>query len=182
MKEDRKLKVSELGRVDEATYKASAKVPLRIALDQVRSGNNVGSVFRTADAFRIDHIYLGGITPSPPQRDILKTSLGAERSVEWSYHNDLESELRHLQSHGWKVAVVEQTADSTPVQDWRPTANEHWVLVLGNEVRGVDDAMVHLADCALEIPQFGTKHSLNIAVCAGMVIWEYMRCTGLSQL
>jgi tRNA G18 (ribose-2'-O)-methylase SpoU len=182
MAETRKLKVFELGRLDAEAYRDAQKVSLYVFLDNIRSGLNVGSVFRTADAFRLSGVYLGGITVQPPHREVLKTALGAEQTVDWSHHEDAVAALRELKAQGFKVAIVEQVEHSVPLQAWNPNADEKWIVVLGNEVKGVQDELLPLADLCLEVPQFGTKHSLNISVCAGIVCWEYMRSTGLSQI
>lgn len=178
----KKLRVSELNRISESDFREAKKVNLRIHLDNIRSGNNVGSVFRTSDAFRVDKIYLSGITVKPPHRDVLKTSLGAESSVAWEFLEDPISHLKTLKTEGWKIAIVEQIDDSIDLQEWQPGSDERWIVIVGNEVRGVSEDLLPLANQCLEVPQFGTKHSLNVAVCTGMVVWEYMRCTGLSTL
>lgn len=182
MADNRKLKVFELGRLDAEAYRDARKVSLYVFLDNIRSGLNVGSVFRTADAFRLGGVYLGGITVQPPHREVLKTALGAEQTVEWSHHENALVALQDLKAQGFKVAIVEQVEHSEPLQAWLPKPDEKWVVVLGNEVKGVQDELLPLADVCLEVPQYGTKHSLNISVCAGIVCWEYMRSTGLSQL
>ncbi len=166
----------------ENAFKEANKLPFRIVLDNIRSGNNIGSVFRTADAFRLDQIVLGGITAKPPHRDISKTAIGAENSMAWEHYEDLPAHLRSMQQEGWKIAVIEQVEGSTMLEDWKPSSNDKWAVVMGNEVKGVTQEIVDLADLIIELPQFGTKHSLNVSVCTGIVVWEYMRCTGLSSL
>lgn len=178
----KKLILTDLGRMDEKAFKEAPKLPFRIVLDNIRSGNNIGSVFRTADAFRCDQLILGGITACPPQRDITKTAIGAENSMDWEYHEDLVVHLCNLKEEGWKIAAVEQVSNSVALQDWKPSSEEKWCVILGNEVKGVAQELVDLADVVLELPQFGTKHSLNVSVCTGIVVWEYMRCSGLSAL
>lgn len=170
-----------MGRISPETYTQVPKVDLVIALDNIRSGNNVGSVFRTSDAFRIREVLLGGISAQPPHRDIQKTALGADKTVNWRYAHELIDLLEEYKSKGWKIAVVEQMEERTLLQDWK-TDQDKWVIVVGNEVKGVRDDVCALADICLEIPQFGTKHSLNVAVCTGMVAWEFMHQKGVSQL
>lgn len=171
-----------MGRLSADAFQHAPKIGLRVALDNVRSGNNVGSVFRTADAFRLREVLLGGITAQPPHRDIQKTALGAEQHVNWRHFMELQGELLALKKAGVKIACVEQVTNSTPLQNWQPAEGEEWCVVVGNEVSGVDDALVHLADVCLEIPQFGSKHSLNVSVCTGMVMWQYMQACGLKLL
>jgi 23S rRNA (guanosine2251-2'-O)-methyltransferase len=167
-----KLKSAELGRKSVDEFKQSAKLPLMVILDNVRSMHNVGSVFRTADAFLLSGIYLCGYTPRPPHRDIQKTALGATETVEWSYFEQITDSINRLKEQGYKIWAVEQTADSIPLQDFMPEAQDKLALVLGNEVEGVSEAVLSLCDGVLEIPQFGTKHSLNVSVAAGIVLWE----------
>lgn len=179
---NRKLKMHELGRMTPEEFGNAPKVPLIVALDNIRSGNNVGSVFRTSDAFRLERVLLGGITAQPPHRDIMKTALGADEHVAWSHHEVLISALEDLKNSGYKIASVEQVENSISLEKWSPTPNEKWCVVMGNEVSGVADNIVAISDICLEVPQFGSKHSLNIAVCTGMVLWQYMLKNGLSQL
>lgn len=178
----RKLAVTELGRISEASFREASKLPLHLFLDNIRSGNNVGSMFRTGDAFRVGKVILSGISAKPPHRDVLKTSLGAEKSMDWEYTEEGLAYLQKAKQDGWKIAVVEQIDESVSLEAWQPSAEERWILVVGNEVRGVSDDILPLADVCLELPQFGTKHSLNVSVCTGMVLWEYMRCSGLGTL
>ncbi|MDG2246922.1 MAG: TrmH family RNA methyltransferase [Flavobacteriales bacterium] len=178
---NRKLKVTEMGRLSPDEYAAEKKVQLIVGLDNIRSGNNVGSVFRTADASRLEKVLLGGISAQPPHRDILKTALGADKTVSWEYHENMVELLKKYQDEGWKIAIVEQMESSTMLQDWK-ASDDKWIVVVGNEVKGVSDEVCALGNVFLEIPQFGTKHSLNVSVCTGMVVWEFMRQTGLSQL
>ncbi|MCS6974319.1 MAG: RNA methyltransferase [Cyclobacteriaceae bacterium] len=171
----RKLKLDELGRISVEVFKASEKLPVCIVLDNIRSLHNVGSVFRTADAFRIQKIFLTGITGTPPHREIHKTALGATESVDWVYMEKPETAVRQLKEEGYTIAVVEQTDASIPLQNFHITPRQKLALVFGNEIHGVSDEVIALADAALEVPQSGTKHSLNVSVCAGIVVWELVR-------
>lgn len=170
-----------MGRLSADEYATTSKAHLIIGLDNIRSGNNVGSVFRTADAARLEKVLLGGISAQPPHRDIQKTALGADKTVAWEYHENMVELLNKYKESGWKIAIVEQMETSTMLQDWDATAGK-WIVVVGNEVKGVSDEVCALGDEFIEIPQFGTKHSLNVSVCTGMVVWEFMRQAGLSQL
>lgn len=165
-------------------FKQSRKLPLVVVLDDVRSLYNVGSVFRSCDAFRIEAIYLCGITATPPNAEIHKTALGAENSVDWQYFSSAEDAVTRLKDNGYFVYSVEQVEGSTALQDLSEhippinndtTAPKHYAVVLGNEVKGVHQSVVDLSDGCLEIPQFGTKHSLNVSVTAGIVVWEFAR-------
>ncbi|MBX2965085.1 MAG: RNA methyltransferase [Cyclobacteriaceae bacterium] len=171
----KKLKLEELGRISIDQFKEAEKIPLCIVLDNVRSLHNVGSAFRTADAFRIEKIYLTGITGTPPHREIHKTALGATESVDWEYAEKAEDIVQRLKADGYKIIVIEQTDVSTPLQQFAAAKNEKLCLVFGNEINGVTDEVIAQADVALEIPQSGTKHSLNISVCIGIVVWEICR-------
>jgi tRNA G18 (ribose-2'-O)-methylase SpoU len=166
---DRKLTMEELGRIDASTYRAMEKRRLRIVLDNVRSRHNVGAIFRTADAFALEGIDLCGFTPVPPHREIEKTALGATLSVPWRHHATALDAIRLLQADGWTVLAVEQTEQAVPLGNWLPSPEERMALVFGNELHGVDAAVVMACDGALVIPQAGTKHSLNVSVCAGIV-------------
>lgn len=166
----RKKSMAELHRLSVSDFKSADKLPIVVVLDQVRSQNNVGSVFRTADAFRIKEMYLCGFTPTPPHRDIRKTALGAEEAIAWHYEKETVDAVKQLQAKGYTVLAVEQTHDSQTLQDWQPGGPV--ALVFGNEVQGVADEVLAIVDGCLEIPQEGTKHSLNIAVSAGVVLWE----------
>jgi tRNA G18 (ribose-2'-O)-methylase SpoU len=170
----KKLSMSELGRLDVPAFKSAEKIPVVIVLDNVRSLHNVGSAFRTADAFRVEKIFLTGITGTPPHREIEKTALGATESVSWEYAERPEEAVKRLKDSGYHVIVVEQTTDSTSLREFS-MAGKKLCLVFGNEIHGVSDPVIALADQALEIPQSGTKHSLNISVCVGIVIWEVSR-------
>jgi len=171
----RKLSLSELNRLSFEEFKDTDKFPYCLILDDIRSLNNVGSVFRTADAFRAQKLYLCGITGQPPHRDITKTALGATESVVWEHRTDVVNLIQQLKTDGWIIAAVEQAEGSTSLSDFSPEANKPYAFVLGNEVTGVRDEVVQLADTVLEIPQFGTKHSLNIAVSAGIVCWDFLQ-------
>jgi tRNA G18 (ribose-2'-O)-methylase SpoU len=171
----RKLKLQELNRPDIDTFKAQPKAPVALVLDNIRSGLNVGAAFRTADAFALEHIYLCGITARPPHREILKTAIGATESVRWSYQEDTVAAIKELQAEGYTVFAVEQADERTWLQEFRWPESQKVALVFGNEVEGVSDAAMEQVDGCLEVPQYGTKHSLNIAVCVGVVCWEVTR-------
>lgn len=175
----KKLSLEELGRLTVAEFKNSEKIPVCILLDNVRSLHNVGSAFRTADAFRIEKIILTGITGTPPHREIQKTALGATESVAWEYSENTAAALRKLKAEGYTVVIVEQTTDSIALQTFKATDDARYCLVFGNEIEGVSEEAIALGDLALEIPQLGTKHSLNISVCLGIVLWEVFRKTHL---
>jgi 23S rRNA (guanosine2251-2'-O)-methyltransferase len=168
----RKLQNSELGRKNINQYRESEKSPFLIVLDNVRSQSNVGSVFRTADAFLTESIYLCGITSRPPHRDIQKTALGATESVEWKYFRETCEAVRELKSKGYKIVGIEQAEGSISLGDFTPKPGKKYALIFGNEVNGVDQTVINECDYVVEIPQFGTKHSFNIAVSAGIVLWE----------
>ena len=167
----RKLKNSELARLTTSQFKEAEKTPLIVVLDNIRSLNNIGSVFRTADAFLIEKIYLCGITAKPPHKDIHKTALGATESVDWEYRKDTAELIKELSTENLCLAV-EQTEESISLQEFQPPQDKSCVLIFGNEVKGVSQDVVDLCRAALEIPQFGTKHSLNISVSAGVVLWD----------
>lgn len=164
-----------MGRMDVQSFKAAEKLPLIVVLDNVRSLHNVGSVFRTADAFRLEAIYLCGITACPPSAEIHKTALGAEDSVDWHYAADTCDVVRRLKEEGVIVFAVEQVEGSVLLPDLELNPSQRYAVVMGNEVKGVQQAVVDLADHALEIPQYGTKHSLNVSVTAGIVMWEFLK-------
>ncbi len=176
----KKLSLEELGRISVEEFKDSEKIPVCILLDNVRSLHNVGSAFRTADAFRIEKIYLTGITGTPPHREIQKTALGATESVAWEYAESTTTALEKLKAEGYTIVIVEQTTNSIALQTFEATVGAKYCLVFGNEVHGVSEEAIALGDLALEIPQLGTKHSLNISVCLGIVVWEVFRKTHLS--
>ncbi len=195
-----KLTTEEMGRLTVEEFRASEKLPLTVVLDNVRSLNNIGSIFRTSDAFRVEHIALCGITATPPHREIHKTALGAEESVAWSYHEDTVECVRELKERGYRVYAVEQVDDSvklgmrneefaplrsqavSPLEPGRGMRNEELAIeghsiaiVLGNEIEGVQEGVLPLCDGCLEIPQFGTKHSLNVSCAGAIVIWEMFK-------
>ena len=169
----RKLKLEELGRKSVEEFKAAPKINVRVLLDNVRSMNNVGSAFRTSDAFLIDKLYLCGITATPPHRDIRKSALGAEESMDWEYANDPLDVIRSLKSEGYTILSVEQATDSSSLDGFEVNPDQKYLLVFGNEVKGVDDLVIQQSDGCLEIPQFGSKHSLNISVSIGIVLWKF---------
>jgi 23S rRNA (guanosine2251-2'-O)-methyltransferase len=168
----RKLLNSELGRKSIDEYRNSEKSPFAIVLDNVRSFNNVGSVFRTADAFLTKKIILCGITPKPPHRDIQKTALGATESVEWSYYEEATDAVADLKAEGYKIIGIEQADGAVELQDLKIESGQEYALVFGHEVNGVSQKVIDMCDICAEIPQFGTKHSFNIAISAGIVLWE----------
>ena len=170
-----KLKLEELGRIDVETFKQSSKTPLVVVLDNVRSMHNVGAVFRTADAFLVEKILLCGITPQPPHREIHKAALGATESVDWAYFESVTEALQSLKSEGYRVVGVEQTTGSQMITEFDFAKSQKYALVLGNEVEGISDEVLPLCDDFLEIPQQGTKHSLNVSVCGGIVMWEFFK-------
>jgi len=171
----KKLKLEELGRISVDAFKEAEKIPVCIVLDNVRSLHNVGSAFRTADAFRIEKIYLTGITGVPPHREIQKTALGATESVAWEYAENPAATVSKLKAQGYRIVVIAQTTESMPLQQFTPEPAVRYCLVFGNEIHGVSEAVIAEADQALEIPQAGTKHSLNISVCLGIVVWEVFK-------
>lgn len=174
----RKLALTELNRLTVDAFKAADKFPYCIILDDIRSLNNVGSVFRTADAFRAETLYLCGITGTPPHRDITKTAIGATESVAWQHVPDVDTLVGTLQQTGYVVVAIEQAEGSTSLPDFQPEPNKRYVFVFGNEVTGVRDRVVEMADLVVEIPQFGTKHSINIAVTAGIVCYDFVNKLG----
>jgi tRNA G18 (ribose-2'-O)-methylase SpoU len=169
----RKLKNSELDRKTIQVFKKAVKTPLIVILDNIRSLNNVGSVFRTADAFLIEKIYLCGITAVPPHKDIHKTALGATESVEWEYQKDIVILIKKLQEKEIKVFAIEQADGALSLENLEVNTDQKYAFVLGNEVRGVSQEAVNQCDSVIEIPQEGTKHSLNIAVASGVVLWDF---------
>lgn len=171
----RKLGMEELGRITPEAFKDSTKTPVVLVLDNIRSGLNVGAAFRTADAFALEEIKLCGITAQPPHREILKTAIGATESVLWTYFQQVEEALQELKEAGYTLLAIEQTDSSTPLQRFTVNKEAKYALVLGNEVHGVSNQALELVEGALEIPQMGTKHSLNIAVCTGIVSWYFFQ-------
>ena len=168
----RKLKNSELGRKTVEEFKQTNKTPIIVVLDNIRSLNNVGSVFRTSDAFLIEKIYLCGITATPPNKEIHKTALGATESVGWEYIENTMDLVEKLQTENVKVLSIEQAENSTMLDTFTPETNQKYAVVFGNEVKGVQQAVVSASDMCIEIPQLGTKHSLNISVSCGVVLWD----------
>jgi len=172
----KKLSMDELHRLSVEQFKESEKTPLVVVLDNVRSLNNIGSVFRTADAFRVERICLCGITATPPHRDIHKTALGAEDSVDWQYFEDSAECLKQLREEGFRIYAVEQVDDSVMLDRLpQESADVRLAIVLGNEIEGVQESLLPLCDACLEIPQFGTKHSLNVSCAAAIVMWELFK-------
>jgi 23S rRNA (guanosine2251-2'-O)-methyltransferase len=169
----KKRSMDELGRKTPEDFRRADKFPLVLILDNIRSMMNTGSVFRTADAFLLEAIYLCGITATPPHREIHKTALGATESVPWSYFAETTQAVMKLKKEGYQILAVEQVAGSIDLAQFHPERNKKYALVFGNEVKGVEDAVLDLCDGCIEIPQFGTKHSLNISVTAGMIIWDF---------
>lgn len=170
----RKLQNDELHRVSVEEFKVKKKNPYVLLLDNVRSLHNVGAAFRTADAFLAGKIYLCGITGTPPNREITKTALGATQSVAWEYVPEAGMAIKTLQAEGYRIIAVEQVEKSTSLFDFQVDANQKYCFIFGNEVAGIQEAVLTYADLCLEIPQFGTKHSLNIAVSMGVVLWDYL--------
>ena len=171
----KKLKLEELGRIDVETFKEATKTPLIVVLDNVRSMHNVGAIFRTADAFLLEKIVLCGITPQPPHREIHKAALGATESVNWIYEENISTALQNLKAENFKIIGIEQTSNSEKITDFPINKDEKYALVLGNEVDGLSDEAFEFYDTFLEIPQLGTKHSLNVSVCGGIVMWEFFK-------
>lgn len=172
---NRKLKLWELNRPTVEEFKKKEKFPVVIVLDNIRSLSNVGTFFRTADAFNASKIILGGITGQPPHREIQKTALGATESISWEYHEDLTALLQEYRKEGYKIYAIEQAEETLLLQNASFSAEDKHLLIFGNEVDGVQQELVNLADEVIEIPQFGTKHSLNVSVCAGIVLWEAIK-------
>ncbi len=168
----RKLRNSELNRITVEEYKNTKKTPIVVILDNIRSCNNIGSVFRTSDALLVEKIYLCGITATPPNKDIHKTALDAEKSVDWEYFENTEDVVSKLKNEGYKVYAIEQVENSILLPDFMPDENEKVAIIFGNEVKGVKQTVVDICDGSIEIPQFGTKHSFNISVSAGIVLWD----------
>ncbi len=169
----RKLKITELNRLTYEEYKETDKIPLTIVLDNVRSLHNVGSVFRTSDAFLIEQIFLCGITSTPPHAEIHKTALGAEDSVTWQYYEKTEQALNVLKNKDYTLLAIEQAEGSTMLNEMKLEKGRKYAVVFGNEVKGVQQSVVDSCDTCIEIPQYGTKHSLNVSVTAGIIIWEF---------
>jgi len=171
----RKLQNSELNRLTPEEFTKIEKIPCVVVLDNVRSLNNIGSVFRTCDAFLVEEIFLCGITATPPHRDIHKTALGATETVKWQYFEDTLLAVESVKTKGYKIFAIEQVDDSISLADFEDLPHEKIALVFGHEINGVSENIVKIADGSIEIPQQGTKHSLNISVCAGIVLWEVFK-------
>lgn len=169
----RKLKLDELGRVSADEYKATEKHPIVVVLDNVRSMHNVGAVFRTSDAFLIDKIYLCGITATPPHKEIHKTAIGAENSVDWEYIEDSNLLVAQLKADGYQIVTIEQTEGSVLLNEYEVDSTQKYAIVMGNEVDGVQQSIIDQCDTCIEIPQSGTKHSLNVSVCTGIILWKW---------
>jgi 23S rRNA (guanosine2251-2'-O)-methyltransferase len=168
----KKISLDKLGRISLEEFHQSEKSSITIVLDNIRSQHNIGSVFRTSDAFRVEKIYLCGITATPPNREIQKTALGATESVAWKYFENTVLAIDELKKSGYVIISIEQVEDSTKLNEFVPEKNKKYALVFGNEVKGVEQKIVDLSDLCLEIPQFGTKHSFNVSVTAGIVLWD----------
>ena len=171
----RKLKITELNRLTADQYKRCTKTPLVVVLDNVRSMNNVGSIFRTTDAFRLESVYLCGLTAVPPHPEIRKTALGAEETVEWHYYKDTLEAIQNLKHNDYILYAVEQAEGSISLDDISLDSMKRYALILGHEVKGIQQSVLDECDYCIEIPQYGTKHSLNVAVAGGIVIWDFFR-------
>ncbi|NTE01097.1 RNA methyltransferase [Agrobacterium tumefaciens] len=169
----RKLKLDELNRPDIEAFKAQDKLPVVVVLDNVRSMHNVGSIFRTADGFALEKVILCGITAHPPHREIEKTALGATQSVDWVHYSDTILAVEDLKINGYEIVAIEQAENSTMLNTFIPDQNKKYALIFGNEVDGVSDEVMSKIDECIEIPQFGTKHSFNIVISAGIVFWDF---------
>lgn len=168
----RKLNLKELNRLSTKEFKILKKYPIVIILDNVRSALNVGSAFRTSDAFALSHLYLCGITATPPHREILKTAIGASASVDWTHFKEVKDAVMHCKEEGYTILGAEQTDSSILLQDFDVEENAKYAIVMGNEVKGISDEILELLDYCLEIPQFGTKHSFNVSVATGIITWD----------
>lgn len=171
----RKLEIAEMHRLSAEEFRKAEKLPLVVVLDNVRSLYNVGSVFRSSDAFRVERLYLCGITATPPHVEIHKTALGAEDAVEWIYYESARDAVNSLKAENYEIWAAEQAEGSVMLQDFRPDKGKRYAIVLGNEVKGVQQEVVDLCEGCIEIPQFGTKHSLNVSVAAGIMAWDFAR-------
>ena len=168
----KKLKNSELNRISVSEFKNASKSPIIIILDNIRSAHNVGSIFRTCDAFLINEIILCGITATPPNNEIRKTALGSTESVDWRYFDNIEEAVLSLKKEGFQIISIEQADKSLKLEKFSPKKNEKYAFIFGNEIKGIDQKIIDISDDIIEIPQFGTKHSLNVSVSAGIVIWD----------
>jgi tRNA G18 (ribose-2'-O)-methylase SpoU len=176
----RKLKLDELNRASVSEFKAQDKLSVAVVLDSVRSMHNIGSIFRTSDGFAVDQICLCGITAQPPHREIEKTALGATQSVNWTYHADAVEAVTQLRAEGYQIIAIEQAENSIMLNEFTPDKNAKYALIFGNEVNGVSDEVMQIIDTCIEIPQFGTKHSFNIVVSAGIVLWDFFAKLAIS--
>jgi tRNA G18 (ribose-2'-O)-methylase SpoU len=176
-----KLKLEELNRVSVAEFKEQEKLPVVVVLDEVRSMHNVGSIFRTSDGFAVEAIYLCGITGQPPHREIEKTALGATQSVDWTYFPSTLDAIIELKKRGYQIIAIEQASESISLHEFTPQAGKKYALIFGNEVNGVNEAVMQKIDACIEIPQFGTKHSFNVVVSAGIVLWDFFAKLNLSS-
>ncbi len=172
--------MDELQRTDVESFKKQQKTPIAIVLDNVRSMHNVGSAFRTADGFAIEKIYLCGITGTPPHREIEKTALGATQSVTWQYAKDTNEVIDQLRSEGYTIVAIEQAENSVMLHEFQPDSSKKYALVFGNEVNGVDEDVMKKIDTCIEIPQYGTKHSLNVSVAIGIILWDFIQKRNLN--
>ncbi len=172
---NKKLQNEELNRISVGEFQEATKTPIVVILDNIRSLNNIGSVFRTADAFLLEAIYLCGITAQPPHRDIQKTALGATESVHWKYFPNTIEAIKELKENNYQIASIEQTENSTMLDEFKIDTYKKIAIVFGNEVKGVEQEVIDESDLVIEIPQYGTKHSLNISISAGIVIWELQK-------
>ena len=177
----KKLKNSELNRISVSEFKNTSKSPIIIILDNIRSAHNVGSIFRTCDAFLISEIILCGITATPPNNEIRKTALGSTESVDWRYFDNIEEVVLNLKKEGFQIISIEQADKSLKLEKFRPKKNEKYAFIFGNEIKGIDQKIIDISDDIIEIPQFGTKHSLNVSVSAGIVIWDVFSKISFSQ-
>ena len=177
----KKLKNSELGRLSIEEFKNSSKTPVIVILDNIRSAHNVGSVFRTCDAFLIDKIILCGITAIPPNKEIRKTALGSSESVDWRYYKNTEEVIMKLKKKDYQIIAVEQANKSIKLESFRPENEKKYAIIFGNEIKGISQKIIDNSDSVIEIPQFGTKHSLNVSVSAGIVIWDIFSKISLNQ-
>ena len=169
----RKLKLDELNRLSKEEYATTNKIPVVVVLDNIRSAMNVGSVFRSSDAFKIERIILTGITARPPHKEILKTAIGASQTVDWSYFESVIDAISQLKNSHYQIIGIEQTDQSIDIRDIIVNTQNKYAIILGNEVNGISDEILGELDYSVEIPQYGTKHSLNVSVCAGIVIWHF---------
>ncbi len=174
----KKLKLAELNRISIEEFKGKPKSNFAIVLDNVRSALNVGSAFRTADSFRANSLHLTGITAQPPHKEIMKTAIGATASVSWKYHRTSKEAILYLKEEGFWIVGIEQVDESVSLNDFAPTSDQPIAYIFGNEVEGISDDILPLLDTAVEIPQFGTKHSLNISVCVGIIGWHHILLAG----